>query len=411
MRYAIVALAAVVLAGANAGEVVAPEKPPAQRIAEREFPSVFQAWSAADNLKEDPAVTVARHDLVFHGERFFGLQWDAEHQGLATGFTPESLKQGLARRRDLMCRNPNQIMLMEIRYRDAWGDTPPADCPEEYKKNWRGFLPSGHTWWRRCADGTIVPGWEEGGFLQMDFTNPEYREQVASQCAAAVASGVVDGIMLDWWEDDADRLALVTAIRRRIGKDALILVNANDRTIPRTAPFVNGLYMECYRSRTEEEWQRIAATLAWAETNLRSPRINCLESWYHTSRADEHLMRAITTLSLTLSDGYCLFGDPNPLPTPDHLHDWYPFWERGLGKALGPGAARPDGARSREFSHGTAVYNPMGNQAVTIRFDEPRTSRATGQCTRIHTLAACDGDLYLKIGDAPQQETPKAHPP
>jgi len=136
-----------------------------------------------------------------------------------------------------------------------------------------------------------------------------------------VESGVVDGVMLDWWEEDADRVALVTAIRKRIGEDALILVNANDRKIPQSAPFVNGLFMECYKSQTAGQWQQIAETLAWAEENLRTPRINCLETWWHDSRADEHLMRATTTLSLVLSDGYCLFADPNPLPTPDHLHD------------------------------------------------------------------------------------------
>ena len=46
------------------------------------------------------------------------------------------------------------------------------------------------------------------------------------------------------------------------------------------------------------------------------------------------LMRATTTLSLTLSDGYCLFADPDPLPTADHLHDWYPYWNKSLGKAV-----------------------------------------------------------------------------
>ena len=124
---------------------------------------------------------------------------------------------------------------------------------------------------------------------------------------------------------------------------------------------------------------------------------------------------ATTTLSLVLSDGYCLFSDPNPLPTPDHLHNWYPFWERRLGKAMERGVARPDGAMSREFAQGTAVYNPMGNKAVTIRFDEPRTSKTTGTRARLHTLEACDGDLFLKddavqptsAGDAPARAAPE----
>jgi hypothetical protein len=106
-------------------------------------------------------------------------------------------------------------------------------------------------------------------------------------------------------------------------------------------------------------------------------------------------MRATTTLSLVLSDGYCLFSDPNPLPTPDHLHNWYSFWERRLGKALEQGVIRPDGAMSREFDEGTAVYNPMGNGTITLSFNELRTIRAMGKRARAHTLDACDGDLFV----------------
>ena len=325
-------------------------------------------------------MTEARHDLIFHGESFFGLQWDHAHAGLAANFTAASIQAGLQRRRDLLQRNPNLILLVEVRYRDAH----------------RSFLPHGHKWWRRDDQGKIVSGWEEGGYLQLDFSNPEYREHVAKQAQAAVSSGIVDGVMLDWWRDDPDRLSLVKAIRSRIGDKALILANANDVPTPQTAPFINGYFMECYRSQTADDWKRIADALTWAEKNLRQPRINCLETWYHKSRADEALMRATTTLSLVLSDGYCLFSEPNPLPTPDHLHNWYSFWERRLGAALAPGVARPDGAMTREFINGTVVYNPMGNHPVTITFGESRNSRATGSRARVHTVGPCDGDLFLK---------------
>ncbi|OGV68562.1 MAG: hypothetical protein A2283_20110 [Lentisphaerae bacterium RIFOXYA12_FULL_48_11] len=352
-----------------------------ERITGRSFPSIFQAWNPADNLKEDRTVTEARHDLIFNGASFFRLQWNNDvHHGLATGFTEKSIQQGLRRRQDLMSRNPNMILLIEIRYRDAH----------------KSYLPDGHKWWRRDGKGQIVQGWEEGGYLQLDYSNPEFREQVAIQARAAIQSGVVDGIMLDWWDDDTDRLALAKAIRKIIGDKGLILANANDRHTPETASFINGYFMECYRSRTAEDWKRIADTLAWAEKNLRVPRINCLETWYHKSRADENLLRATTTLSLVLSDGYCLFSDPNPLPTPDHLHNWYPFWERRLGPALAQGIQRPDGSITRDFANGTAVYNPMGNNSVNISFSESRTSIATGKNQQSHALNSCDGDIYIK---------------
>ena len=107
-------------------------------------------------------------------------------------------------------------------------------------------------------------------------------------------------------------------------------------------------------------------------------------------------MRATTTLCLTLSDGYCLFSDPNPLPTSDHLHDWYDFWDSGLGKPLSPGRKQDDGSYRREFSGGTAVYNPMGNTAARLDFEEERSSAATAKTAKRHLVAPGDGDIFFK---------------
>ena len=202
--------------------------------------------------------------------------------------------------------------------------------------------------------------------------------------------------MLDWWVDDKDRLELVKAIRKTIGDKVLILANANDRKTPLTASYLNGYFMECYRSESVDDWKLISDTLLWSEKNLRSPHINCLETWYHNSRQDLNLMRAITTLCLTHSNGYCLFSDPNPLPTPDHLHDWYSFWNKSLGKPIADGKTREDNTTIREFEKGTVVYNPMGGNTATLIFPEARTSVTTGKYSRKHILNRTDGDIYLK---------------
>jgi hypothetical protein len=393
---ACVLLAVVLTTSVTAGETrPAEERPLLERIAGRTFPSVFMAWNPADNLSgEDPLTTTTRHDLLFGGAHTFRLRWDHEHQGLATGFTPDSRVQGLQLRRELLARNPAMVLLMEVRYRDAWGPKPPKQYAESWGP-WRGYLPDDHAWWKRDASGTPMPGWEEGGFLLLDMAAPAWRAQVVQQCRAAVVSGVVDGVMLDWWEEDDDRIALVTAIRAAIGDEALILVNANDRRIPRTAALVNGIFMECYRSRDAANWPLIQDTLVWAEQHLRQPRINCLETWFPRARSDLDRMRATTALAMTLSDGYCLFADPNPLPTPDHLHDWYPFWDRKVGTPLAPGARRADGSVVREFAGGTVLFNPPGNPPVTIRFPAPRTSIATGVSASEHRVAGGDGDCFV----------------
>jgi len=355
----------------------------ARRIRGRTFPSVFQAWAQAENVQDESKLhTMARHDLVFHGVGAFGLRWDGGPSGLATRIKPDSISRGRDMRKRLLALNPNIVLLAEIRYRDAH----------------QRFLPDDHPFWRR-KDGRPVKGWAEGGFYQLDFSNPAYRAHVARRAAAVVATGVVDGVMLDWWRDDDDRLALAKAVREAVGPNALILANANAHTTPRTAPYVNGYFMECTRSKTAKDWARIAETLSWADKHLREPRINCLETWYHRSRRDLHLMRATTALALTHSDGYGLFSDPNSLPTGDHRHDWYPFWEKGLGRPTGPATVRPDGAVLRRFTQGWAAYNPMGNREVTLAFPQPVTSRASGQTGRSHRLAAPDGDIFLPATD------------
>lgn len=376
--FSIIVLSAWIGQGAAVGE----ERSISERIAARDFPSVFQAWSPADNLRgENELVTAARHDFIWHGTSWYGLAWDKSPSGLGEALRPESIEKGLAKRKELLALNPNLILIAEIRYRDAS----------------KRFLPENHKWWRRNEDGTLTKGWSEGGFLQLDFDNPEYRRHVAKRAAAVVESGVVDGVLLDWWRDDDSRLELAKLVREAIGDKHLIIANPNDNTTPRTAPYINGYFMECYRSKTPKQWQRIAATLKWAEANLREPRANCLESWFHNSRQDLNLMRATTALSLTCSNGYCLFSDPNPLPTGDHRHNWYPFWDSNLGKPTAPGVTMPDGTIRRQFENGAAVYNPMGNKTVTITFDQPKTSAATGKKSRTHALKSPDGDIYLKM--------------
>lgn len=352
-----------------------------QRIERRIFPSVFQAWSPADNLpSEDKHQTLARHDLIWSGPGLFSLRWNNKYPGLADGFIAESIKKGLAFRKMLLRMNPNMVLIAEVRYRDAS----------------KSYLPESHRWWLRGTDGRLVAGWDEGGFPCLDFHNPEFRQQVAKQSEAMVESGVVDGVMLDWWSDDPSRLALIQAVRRAVGDRALIIANANDRMTPQTAPYINGYFMESYRSKTAQDWKRIADTLVWAEKNLRSPRVNCLETWFHKSRDDLNLMRATTTLALTMSDGYCLFSDPNPLPTADHLHNWYPFWDKSLGRPIGKGRSAPNGTTIRDFENGTVVFNPMGNASVTVRFEDARKSHATGQTGLTHQLRSPDGDIYLR---------------
>jgi hypothetical protein len=375
----------------------------AERTAAREFPSIFEAWAPGDDLASQAAQdTVARHDLIWNLPEYFGLRWNSGRRLQADGFVAETVETGRSMRAALLERNPSMVILAELRYRDS----PASD------------LSDASPWWQRDASGQRILGWPEGTHYLLDWHNEAFRSQVALQAQAIMRTGVVDGLLLDWWsaeDDDPDRLSLLQEVRQAIGPEALILVNSNWTKPESAAPYVNGLYMETTIPSTlseAQEWRRAADTLQWAETALRTPTLNAVETWTCSavppfsvpctdqSRSSPNRMRATTTLVLTHSNGYALFADPNGLPTADHLHDWYPFWDKSLGRPVGGKTEREDGAIERSFERGTVVYNPIDNDAIQVTFDSPRRSAATGQVATNFVLDAFDGDLYLSIDAA-----------
>ncbi len=218
-----------------------------QRIDGRTFPSVFQAWSPADNLpNEDKNQTLARHDLIWNGPGFFGLRWNNAHAGLADGFTAQSVEHGLAFRKMILKLNPNMVLIAEVRYRDAN----------------KSYLPDSHPWWLRGANGQPVAGWQEGGFPCLDFHNPEFRQQVAKQCKAVVASGVVDGVMLDWWSDDPSRLALIQEVRRVVGDRAQSSPMQTHERRPRRLPISMAISWNAPKVRPPKTGSRLRTRLS-----------------------------------------------------------------------------------------------------------------------------------------------------
>jgi hypothetical protein len=279
-----------------------PEKAVQTRIADREFPSIFQAWNAVDNVGSlSPIQKMARHDLVFVGPEALGLKWNNSFVGCATGFTAESLEIAKTKRAELIKINPNIVLLSELSYRDA----PSSFLPEGNCILSDGRKPSTYSFWRRDFQGKKMAGWVEGGYFLLDFTNTDYNQLLLSRAKAIVQSKVFDGVMLDWWDDnDVARISLVKSVRAVIGSQALILVNSNDRRVENSKNYVNGLFMEMYTTHPTSGalpdqlpvWSKAVDTLQWAEKSLREPRINCLEFWFRNSRDDLYIMKAVTAI-------------------------------------------------------------------------------------------------------------------
>jgi hypothetical protein len=412
---------ALLLSRARAGEAQNPQSGGfdsiASRIAGRDFPSVFAPWNVAESLRqadglivplstiETLSATRARHDLYFSTYDRMGLRLASgcQYVVLTPDFTPESIQAARQNRARLLAANPHMLIMTDLHYFSA---------PKRY-------LPPDSPWWRHDSrNDQFVHNNEEYKSSMLDFSNPDFQDKVAALASALMKTGVYDGCMLDWWHDDdqwsADRLKLIKKIRAAIGEKAILLGNVNGRLPRHTASYLNGMYMEGFGSQFFPDWHTAAANLLWGASHLRQPAITALEGWYspdsgnglgdiaaiqQRGRSDYACMREVTTLSLVFSDGYVLFSDPNFLPTPDHLHDWYPFWDKSLGKPVKPLARldHPDrsGAYTRQYEKGEVVFNPPSNHPVTINFPEPRRSAATGIMGQSFSVAPGDGDLFV----------------
>ena len=428
--------------------------------ARRSYPAIFQAWNGIENRPDtDELHRLAEHDLAFaHPYALLKIAWNISEEqpyaGLATALNPNQLDTASERKQELSALNPNLLLLVELRYRDARYVSRQNEADVESR--WEvGYFPPDSPYWLKGRNGKPVIGWGEDtngdgkidesdkilGYL-IDFTNPDMQNLMVNQAVALYKSGLFDGIILDWWNEDyatssiavddwsetiltpeaelEARLAILRKIREQVGDDFLILVNANTRQIPKSAPDVNGLFMECYKQDHTKGYNlnqilQMEKTLLWAEQHLREPRINCLEGWRvvtdyngdldtrvaeRNSEENQQWMRMITTLSLTHSDGYVLFGDDNAIPVPDHLHNWYDFWDADLGQPIQEKAVQyrdVAGLFIREYENGWAVYNRSG-ATRTVTFDEPVIGVNSGKRNSRHEIPDFDGEIFLKSG-------------
>ncbi len=372
---------------------------PADRITTKNFPSIFQAWNPLDQPDQYPLKTnadrlkaAAKHDVIweepisqlgFKTDLVLGAVWDHKYPGLAEEFTKPTLQLALANRKALLEMNPSMVFLFEVRWRDAPGS----------------FLPEDSPFWKRDASGKRVLGWDNGPepYYLLNPENAAFQANIARQCKAAIASGVYDGIMLDW----SGHEEIIRQTRASIGEQGLIIVNIHDdiEDSQRFKNWINGAFMECNPNgpgkaadSNRTTWDKLRAGYLYHEQNLRWPQLNCLEVW--GDRKDLRRMRATTTLALTHGNGSALYADPNPLASPDHLHDWYAFWDIKLGKPKGGRIDRADGLAQREFMGGTVLYNHFGHGTVTVNFEQPRKRASTGETGTQFSLQDADGDIF-----------------
>ena len=350
---------------------------------------------------------MASHDLWFSVPQF-GLTFrDTSNEFIMAGSVDEAIK----RRDEFLALNPNMLFIADIRMRSYALDEFPEDWP----------------YWIRDSDGNIVNAWA-GIYGLIDFTHPDIQDRIVQQAIAVSKCGLYDGIHFDWWNEDGAILAdlygdwshkyrgneaeqeardnILLRIRAGTRPAFLIMGNTNRHTIPRTAPHINGGFMETIVPHTltgghlEALLNEVETSLLWLEQNLREPQVNALEGWGIPTKSPDdpanlRWMRAFTTLSLTHSNGYVLFNLGE-----GHEHYWYDFWDADLGRPLSEAKAqlydnRP-GLYIREYTNGWAVYNHSGAPQI-ITLPEEAQGVASRLVNTEHTLPNLDGEMYLRV--------------
>ena len=297
-----------------------PPLPLAPRIENRNFPSLITGWSDIS--------TWSSYDLIFCCPPF-----DTAHRDTAKGFqirTHHSSWDGPLSVRDAyLQKNPTMVFLTGISV--IWNilDRFPEDSP----------------FWLRDENGEIMPAWDMG---LMNLNHPGWQQWVIDRAVAIDRCGLYDGIFIDGWAEYATKrngtfpgqIAILKGIRERVRDNFLIMVNTNAHESPASAEYINGLFMETvfpYHERRPDVLERrltkIENTLKWAESTVREPRINALEGRHDyneplDSPRNTQWMRAITTLSLTFSNGYSVF------PNQKGKH-WYNSSDADLGRPVG----------------------------------------------------------------------------
>ena len=400
-----------------------------ERIQNRSFPSTFRAWGRILNR---PALSfearLAHHDLSWSPE--LGLRFQRTDQGLQlAGNLVEIRKQ----RDALIKMNPRKIFILQIRMRDADPNSP------FYKATYSDDFP-----WIRDTAGNKVSGSDVYTAFLIDFTHSDVQDIIVRQAIAVAKCGLYDGIFFSGWNEtepvlngyrtyEAEQQARATILRRiraEVGDDFLVIVGSHGSRPMQAAPYINGLFIGIggnhARGYNYEGLMEIENTLSWAEANLRSPQVNCLEGWGVETEAPDsptnlRWMRVFTVMSLAHSDGYVLHimgirhrahkhdwdvfeithkaeHERGIDHTHDHDHYWYDFWDADLGEPIGAKGQRyrnREGLFIRAFSNGWAVYNRSG-QAQRIALPEVTTGVASGIAARLHTVPDLDGEIFLK---------------
>ena len=428
MKYILIMLLLCFTTGIHAEDKICEIDRPSivERVVNRSYPSVFTTWRwGIENDPQSPNESLWSYQKRSVSRRDMFVQGSFRAKVYFQYLTPEGSKLVFRRsrfadnvmdeRNQIQALNPDFLFLAGFYY---YGAHPSDYYPEDWK------------YWLRDKEGNRIYEAEYGGDMLIDYTLPGAEDHFVQMAVSVAQCGIFDGIFMDLWAEEEEEIpgtpntehlyhsnrvealvSLVKRIREAVGDDFLIIVNTRTLKIPRSAPYVNGAFIETFdKAYPRERLIEFENALPWYEDNLRYPQINCLEVAENPSEPwdspdNRQLVRATTTLMLTHSNGYINFEGKN-----DGKQYWYRFWDAPLGQPVGGDETKArlyedrEGLFIREFTNGWAVYNRSGTTQEIELLQEVSGWDSGVAHQRRHTLTDLDGEIYLKA--ASELETP-----
>lgn len=355
-----------------------------------EYPRIAMLWSGLRGADRHELANWAKHDFVMVSPGQIGMVWDRQPEGLAEGFTPESVEVARKNVAELRRLNPDIVILVDNSF-------------YEYDD---GALPEDHPWWLR-VNGQREQFWP--GTHRMDWYNPEYQERVIRRCQA-IMQVEFDGLFFDNLRDEPGPwTAILGEIRKRLGDDILLQANVGYAIdeYDFAAPFLNGFMYESGWSHNRTEWDDCIKAMQHSASLMREPRINLIERFeeirdyagWPTDRRrgqrpqpDPAARRWSLCYALAIGDYYYLFSDNT-----SHRHAWYPEYDVKIGLPAEPGKRINSHVWERRYEKALVVVNlpgPPGNY-YTAKVDKPARDALIGERGTEFILAPGEGRILV----------------
>lgn len=351
------------------------------------YPRIAMMWRA---VRGDQGIeSMAQHDLIMAGNWSLGLKYDQEPAGLATGFTPESVKEAQQKIQKIRQLNPDAVVIADLLF-------------YEYMDEW---LPEDHPWWLR-KNGERQQFWP--GTHRMDWYNTDYRAKVIKQTLALKSVGV-DGVFYDNLRNEAEPwVAFLKDLRKAVGDEFLILINVgyDVGTYNFAFPYINGIMYESGWSHDRTDWDETIKQMQYSQSLLREPKISLIERFEETrSRAgwpgdpqrgkkpppDPAARHWSLCYALTIGNFYYLFADNT-----SHLHDWYPEYDVKIGLPLEHGKRINSHVWTRKYEGALVVVNlPGAKSDYTMKFKKSRRDSLTGEKGKEFVIPPGEGRIIL----------------